>query len=77
LTDDATRAHRRTSSAVRLLTRDGERWVVQEFAAPEYDRRIGPSLMFASSTIMRRVRNYPENWDTLSDDELFALSNNV
>ena len=38
-----------------------------------FDRRNSSSLVFESDTV-RRVRNYPENWRDLRDDELFALS---
>lgn len=38
-----------------------------------YDRR-GPTLVFESENIVRRVRSYPSNWRELPDMELFALS---
>ena len=33
--------------------------------------------MFDGETIMRRVRDFPENWMELSDEELYALSQRV
>ena len=35
---------------------------------------VGPSLIFESDRIVRRVRNYPTNWEQLSDEDLIALS---
>ena len=48
-------------------------WTVYEDArtmAPTYRK----SLVFISSLIARRVRNYPPNWRSLSDMELVAVS---
>ena len=49
-----------------------EDWVVYELLMP-YDRR-GPTLVFESENIVRRVRRYPENWRELTDEDLFRLS---
>lgn len=54
---------------------EGEEWRVYELA-PTFDRRH-PSLVFESDTSIRRVRSYPADWRTLSDDELFTLSWNA
>ena len=35
---------------------------------------VGPSLIFESSNVLRRVRGYPENWHELADDQLTRLS---
>jgi hypothetical protein len=48
-------------------------WLVYELAFP-FDRRSTPSLIFENEHAMRRIRNYPANWCTLSDEDLFALS---
>lgn len=53
---------------------DGTRWRVYEQRFSEYDRRSGLSLIFASDTAMRRVRNYPANWREISESELALLS---
>jgi len=37
------------------------------------DRRTGRSLVFESDGSVRRVRQYPETWHDLSDDELARL----
>ncbi len=52
----------------------GVRWHVYELPFSEYDRRSGASLIFDSDSSMRRVRNFPDNWDSLSDTELASLS---
>ncbi len=53
---------------------DGARWRVYEQAFSDYDRRTGTSLIFASEAAVRRVRDFPADWITLSDDELVDLS---
>jgi hypothetical protein len=66
-----------TSAAAQVrafVDRDGTRWQVTERPFADYDRRRGLSLIFASDAAVRRVREYPANWATLSDDELLALS---
>ena len=50
------------------------RWLVYELAPPVLDRRSAPSLVFESEGTVRRVRNYPAEWQTLDDESLFALS---
>lgn len=60
---------------VRVLTDpQGRRWVVRERAAPPYDRRMGLTLVFSGDDVMRRVRNFPADWHTLTDQALYALS---
>lgn len=54
--------------------RDGVRWQVYEKEFSGYDRRSGVSLIFASEAAVRRVRTFPADWQTLSDDELTELS---
>lgn len=54
---------------------DGAMWRVFELVAA-YDRR-GPSLVFETEGVMRRVRIYPSDWRTLSDRDLLALSENA
>ena len=53
---------------------DGIRWRVHEQPFSDYDRRRGMSLIFSSDGAVRRVRNYPADWMTLSDADLAALS---
>ena len=49
-------------------------WLVYELPPMVFDRRNSPSLVFETDGAVRRVRNYPENWRELTDDELFELS---
>ena len=53
---------------------DGERWSVYEAAQTAYDRRRGPSLVFETGQLARRVRDYPANWRELGDEELRELA---
>lgn len=53
---------------------EGTRWQVSERPFADYDRRRGLSLIFASDAAVRRVREYPDDWSSLSDEELIALS---
>lgn len=57
-----------------FVDREGTRWQVSERPFADYDRRRGVSLIFASDGAVRRVREYPADWMSLSDDELLALS---
>ena len=53
---------------------EGTCWEVREMKSADYDRRAGTSLIFESIGAIRRVRNFPASWTTLSDAELEALS---
>ena len=64
---------REAQRTARKLVVDGLPWLVYELPNP-YDRRHTASLVFESDGTVRRVRNFPENWRELGDDELFALS---
>ena len=60
---------------IRCFTDDlGQTWLVSERPFSEYDRRRGASLIFSSELAVRRVRDYPSDWFTLSDRDLAALS---
>jgi hypothetical protein len=67
---DATQA----GKARRVTSPDGRQWAVHEYRSSRYDRRAGTSLVFVTEDAMRRVREYPDNWHELSDEELYALS---
>lgn len=62
---------------VRRLSADGLRWTVQEVLAPPFDRRGGTHLMFDGELVMRRIRFFPSDWYTLSDDALYALTEQI
>jgi hypothetical protein len=73
--DDSPAPTKRSESLSRVFfAADGTRWHVSERPFGDYDRRRGASLIFSSDFAVRRVRNFPADWHTLSDDELVALS---
>jgi hypothetical protein len=68
-------AARDASQTVRtFVDADGVSWRVHEQAFSEYDRRKGRSLIFSSEGAVRRVRDYPQQWMTLTEAELSDLS---
>ena len=56
---------------------DGTRWQVSERPFADYDRRRGVSLIFASDAAVRRVRDFPADWYSLSIEALIRLSWNA
>jgi hypothetical protein len=51
------------------------RWQVDEVASADHPGAKQPRcLVFTSDTTMRRVYDYPADWRTLSESELFAVS---
>jgi hypothetical protein len=58
----------------RTMAVEGIPWLIYELPPMSFDRRNSPSLVFESDQVVRRVRDYPANWRSLSDEELFALS---
>jgi hypothetical protein len=59
----------------RTFVADGALWTVR-LRIGTYDRRR-PDLVFECEQIIRRVRDYPEDWHALSDEQLFALSSRL
>lgn len=59
---------------VREVEGDGERWIVREVPAPPFDRRGGTHLVFESAYVMRRLRTFPRDWISLSNESLYLLS---
>ena len=58
---------------IRVFTIEGEVWEVYE------DRRegpptYGPTIVFVSDRVARRVHHHAEDWSELSDEQLYALS---
>jgi hypothetical protein len=70
-------SERLASGKVRQLVADDLRWEVREVPAPPLDRRGGTHLMFDAEIVMRRVRFFPPNWYSLSDEELYVLSTHI
>lgn len=58
----------------RTIETDDGQWRVYELESGPYDRRSGRSLIFESDGVLRRVRDYPEEWRGLSDAELMEVS---
>ena len=58
---------------VRTFWADGHYWRVYEMQAPSFDRRGGQHLIFESVEIVRRVRDFPEDWMNLPDANLYSL----
>ena len=63
-----------TNAPRSFVDAEGVRWRVYERQVDDYDRRSGMSLIFASEGAVRRVRNFPADWSSLSDQALIALS---
>jgi hypothetical protein len=55
----------------RSFSAEGYTWTVHELP-PRTDGR-GKSLVFSREHVVRRVWSYPENWYSLSDEELGHL----
>jgi hypothetical protein len=61
-------------SDVRVIKGGGHVWRVSEVPYASYDRRGQTCLIFENEQVVRRVRTFPSDWRTRSDDELYALS---
>ena len=73
--DDAAIASGTPSTRSRTyVDSEGQRWIVSEQPFSQYDRRRGFSLIFTSELAVRRVRDYPAEWSSLSDEALARLS---
>jgi hypothetical protein len=57
-----------------IVDHQGRVWFVREMRTPPYDRRGSDSLVFLTDEVMRRVREYPPDWQSLSDEALYELS---
>ena len=74
--------HRSAFEVLRLERRESARriridhteWLVYELSEREMDRRSGASLVFESENTVRRVRDYPADWRSFTDEQLAALS---
>ena len=60
----------RTHRAERRFTIAGEEWIVRE----DLREPAKHTLVFENTIIARRVRDYPEHWRDVSDEELYAPS---
>ena len=65
---------REAQKGAKQFSVEGVLWLVYELPPTPFDRRSTPSLVFESEATVRRVRDYPSHWRTLSDTELYDLS---
>ena len=56
----------------RVFCAGGSTWTVHELPGSA-DGWRGKSLVFSREQVVRRVWSYPENWESLSDEELAHL----
>jgi len=56
-----------------ILDVNGCEWIVRELEIREAGSP-SRSLVFERPEVVRRVRDYPRNWASLSDDQLYRLS---
>jgi hypothetical protein len=68
---------RAAQETARHIVVDGVPWLVYELPALPFDRRNSTSLVFESDNSVRRVRDFPADWRSLTDDELAELSWNA
>ena len=52
---------------------DGCEWIVRELITRDAGA-TSRSLVFERPEVVRRVRDYPRDWASLSDDQLYMLS---
>lgn len=57
-----------------IVDDDGRIWTVEQLRAAATDPVQDPSLLFTTDNLMRRIRRFPDNWHSLTDSELYALS---
>ena len=62
-----------TSDRRSIVGGDGCEWLVRELETRSADS-TSKSLVFERPEVVRRVRDYPGNWASLSDDQLYSLS---
>ena len=61
------------SSKRSIVGGDGFEWLVREFEKVSVGA-ASKSLVFERPEVVRRVRDYPGDWASLSDDQLYLLS---
>lgn len=63
-----------TTRSERILQRGDEMWTVREVSALSVPGARGARCLICESTsVVRRLWDYPANWMTLNDDELLKL----
>lgn len=71
---ESTSTHASSGFTRTIVDALGRVWFVREMPAPSYDRRGARTLVFVTDEVMRRVREFPSDWQSLSDAELYELS---
>jgi hypothetical protein len=61
------------SSKRSIVGNDGFEWLVREFENVGM-AATSKSLVFERPEVVRRVRDYPGDWASLSDDQLYRVS---
>src|ERR1051326_6155866 len=61
-------------AASRMIQGGGTHWTVREAAWAGPSGRGRTCLIFENDAVVRRVRVFPADWRTCSDDALYALS---
>ncbi len=56
-----------------ILDGNGCEWIVRELETVDVGSP-SRSLVFERPEVVRRVRDYPRNWATLNDDQLYRVS---
>lgn len=64
----------RPNTLTRAVFIDGVLWTIYELPPQNFDRKAGPSLIFESDSVVRRVKHFPTDWRELSGTALAALS---
>ncbi len=63
----------RPNSLSRAVFIDGVLWTIYERPPQNFAVDAGPSLIFESDAMVRRVKHYPADWRELSGTALAAL----
>ena len=74
MTDDREAAPPQSKPHRMIRDNLGRVWTVREIEGGGYDRRTSRSLVFERDEVIRRVRTYPDEWRTMSDADLYALT---
>jgi hypothetical protein len=62
------------TDGIRIIQGGGLQWSVREATCTTPDGRAGSCLIFENEAVVRRVRRFPADWRTRSDEALYALS---
>jgi len=57
----------------RIIHGGGHQWVVREVTWPGSGDAERVCLVFENEAIVRRVRSFPADWRTYSDESLYSL----